>query len=340
MQDKIERKRLAILKVLKEADGALSSQEIAGRLAEAGYEISERTARFHLLAMDKQGLTEYIGKHGRKITSLGLEEITNARAHESVGFLASKIDQMAYTMDFDLERVAGTVIVNVSLLKRSDLVAACPLMSRVYEKGFSMGRLIGFFEPGERIGETSVPEGYIGVGTVCSITLNGVLLSQKIPVSSRFGGLLEVRQGGPVRFVAIINYDGTSLDPLEIFIKSGMTDYLGATGDGNGLIGAGFREMPAGTRDHIQNVASRLEAIGLGGFMSIGLPSQDLSEIRVSEGNVGAIVIGGLNPIAILEEAGFDVQSRALSGYVEYDRLFDYSELGDRAWSLVSKHPK
>lgn len=337
MHEKIERKRLAILRILRDEDKPLGSQQITERLAHLGYDISGRTVRFHMLAMDKEGLTEYIGKHGRRITAKGLEEIGNARVHEKVGFLSARIDQMTYAMDFDLESLAGSVIVNVSLVKEHDLLPACPLMSRVYEKGLSMGRLIGIFPAGEKVGDVPVPEGYAGVGTVCSITLNGVLLAHKIPVSSRFGGLLEIVDNEPSRFVAIINYDGTSLDPLEIFIKSGMTDYLGATGDGNGLIGAGFREMPAQTRDRVVDIAARLEEVGLGGFMTIGSPNGEVSEIPVSEGNIGAVVIGGLNPIAIIEEAGFEVHSRALSGHVEYSRLFSYLELEDRAEALFGR---
>jgi hypothetical protein len=42
---------------------------------------------------------------------------------------------------------------------------------------------------------------------------------------------------------------------------------------------------------------------------------------------VGAIVIGGLNPVAILEETNVVVHSRALAGLVDFSRLFHYSEL-------------
>lgn len=335
MQERIERKRLAILRILRDAGGPLGSQEITERLTGLGYDISGRTVRFHLLAMDKEGLTEYVEKHGRKITDKGIEEITNARVHEKVGFLSAKIDQMTCAMDFDLVSLTGTVIVNISLVKEEDLLPACPLMSRVYEKGLSMGRLIALFRPGEKVGETAIPAGYVGVGTVCSVTLNGVLLAHKIPVSSRFGGLLEIENSKPSRFVAIINYNGTSLDPLEIFIKSGMTDYLGATGEGNGLIGAGFREIPAQTRDRVVEIADRVESVGLGGFLTIGTPNGEVSGIPVSEGNIGAIVIGGLNPIGILEEAGFEVNSHALSGLVPYNRLFSYLDLEQRALQLI-----
>ena len=38
-----------------------------------------------------------------------------------------------------------------------------------------------------------------------------------------------------------VNYDGTSIDPLEVFIRSGMTDNIGVVKTGNGRIGASFR---------------------------------------------------------------------------------------------------
>ena len=48
-----------------------------------------------------------------------------------------------------------------------------------------------------------VPPGKVGLATVCSVALNGVLLKAGIPVQSRFGGVLEVwgnpKTGLPVR---------------------------------------------------------------------------------------------------------------------------------------------
>jgi hypothetical protein len=191
------------------------------------------------------------------------------------------------------------------------------------------------FKPGETVGELVVPDGYLGIGTVCSITVNGVLLAHGIPVISRFGGLLEIRSGHASRFTALISYDGTSLDPLEVFIKSGMTDYTGAVKDGNGRIGASLREVPASSRRQVVDLAERLREVGLGGFMEIGLPGQPLLEIPINEGRIGAVVIGGLNPVAIVEEAGIEVLSRALSALVDYGRLFSYTELDSRIREAV-----
>jgi hypothetical protein len=146
---------------------------------------------------------------------------------------------------------------------------------------------------------------------------------------------LEIINKKPTRFVEMIRYDGTSLDPLEIFIKSRMTDYTNATENGYGLIGASFREVPAVSRDRVIEIAAQLEKIGLGSFMDIGWPEQSLLGIPIPDGQIGAIVIGGLNPIAILVEQNIDVYSQALSGLVEYQRLFPYEELEQRAKKIL-----
>ena len=73
----------------------------------------------------------------------------------------------------------------------------------------------------------------------------------------------------------------------------------------------------------------------MGGFLMVGWPGQSLLEIPVSEERVGAIVIGGLNPAAILEETGIKVKSRALAGMVEYERLFHYQEMTDRISDFI-----
>ena len=62
----------------------------------------------------------------------------------------------------------------------------------------------------------------------------------------------------PERFIAIIRYDGTSLDPLEIYIKSGMTDTRDLKTDGLGHVGVSFREIPAASRDRVIEIAEKI----------------------------------------------------------------------------------
>jgi repressor of nif and glnA expression len=335
MREKTEEKRLAILRILREAGTPLGSSKITERLAAMGHDISERTVRFHLLDMDAAGLTENLGRGGRAITERGLKELSQARAFEKVGYLSAKIDQMTYRMNFDLGSKSGTVVINLSLIERAQIDRAVPLLSRVFAAGYAMGKLIALFSPGEHIGETTIPEGSVGIGTVCSITVNGVLVAHGIPTNSRFGGLLELRDRKPTRFVELIHYEGTTIDPLEAFIRSGMTDYVGATSTGNGLIGASFREVPADARDRVIELADQMSKAGLGGVFLVGWPGRPLLEIPVSEGRLGVVVIGGLNPVAMLEEQGMRIRhTGALAGLIDYWRLFPYEELGARVREL------
>lgn len=330
MIDRKKRKELLLLNVLKNTESPLSSPRIADELSALGHEMSERTVRLYLQQLDRDGLTVSNGKRGRRITQFGLTELESSKIIERVGFLSAKIDQMTYQMNFDLNTTSGTVVINVTLVEPGQFAKKIPDIIKVYADGYAMGHLMTFLEPGESLGHINVPEKMIGIGTVCSITLNGVLLKHGIPTVSRFGGLLELKDKKPVRFVEIIMYDGTSIDPLEVFIRSGMTDYMGAIRTGNGKIGASFREFPAESRNTVIHLAGMLDRIGLGGLLRVGMPGQSLLDIPVSEGRIGAIIIGGLNPVSILEETGVRAYSRALAGLIDFKRLFRFEEMEDR----------
>ena len=110
MREKTEEKRMAILRILREADGPLGSSKITERLSAMGHDISERTVRFHLLDMDKAGLTETWAATGGLITPRGPSELDSPGGSRRSGILSAKIDQMTYKMDFDLAKKTGTVV--------------------------------------------------------------------------------------------------------------------------------------------------------------------------------------------------------------------------------------
>jgi repressor of nif and glnA expression len=85
--------------------------------------------------------------------------------------------------------------------------------------------------------------------------------------------------------------------------------------------------MPENARKLVVQLDERLSAVGLGAFWEIGLPGQSILGLPVTPGCIGSVVIGGLNPIAILEELGYRVDSRALAGLLDYNRLYSFEEL-------------
>ena len=53
--------------------------------------------------------------------------------------------------------------------------------------------------------------------------MDGVFQRNGVPVKMAYGGRLEIEQGIPKRFKDLIGYRGTTIDPLELFISSGLT---------------------------------------------------------------------------------------------------------------------
>ncbi|MFC1597443.1 DUF128 domain-containing protein [Planctomycetota bacterium] len=325
--DKKERNRTAILSALSKMGEPASSRHLAEFLAAAGHSLSERTVRLYLSDFDAEGLTASQGKRRRVITEKGMAELSTAQTLQRVGCLSAAIDRMTYDMTFDLVTRTGLVVVNTSLVDPRHLAACQEEVCKVFAGGYAMGDLLALLPPGETLGDLTVPKDKLGVCTVCSIMLNGVLLKHGVPTTSRIRRDDLLRAGRPTRFAEMIYYEGTSIDPLEVFIRAGMTDYCGAITDGNGLIGASFREMPENSRDMAVQLADRLSAVGLGGFLEIGWPDQPVLGLPVSPGRIGVIVIGGLNPMAVLVEKGYRISLRALAGLLEYNRLFHFEEL-------------
>jgi len=101
---------------------------------------------------------------------------------------------------------------------------------------FAFSELVAVAQPGEKLGSVIVAGGEGRYRTVCSVVVNGVLSKSGVPISSKFGGVLELRKPKQERFVAIIYYEGTSLDPSEQYIRARMTSVREAAKTGKGRI--------------------------------------------------------------------------------------------------------
>ena len=319
---------ISILKVIDRAPGAIiGSREISKRLPEYGIDLTERTVRYHLRILDERGYTEVFGKEGRKITEKGKHELKDSRVSEKIGFIISKIETLSYLTTLNLETMKGSVILNVSFIPEARKRDALNILGPVFASAYAMSDRLVLARPGDRIGEITVPDGKMGLGTVCSVTINGIFLKAGIPVTSRFGGVLETGEKGPSRFVALISYEGSSLDPLEMFIRGKMTDVTGSVTGGDGRVLASFREIPVICREEAVRLSEKMAGRGMGGVLLIGNPNSPLLDIPVGFDKVGMVVIGGLNPIAALEEAGIPTESRAMSALVDYSELQRFDKL-------------
>jgi len=323
----VERKIISILRVLRDSPESVGARVIARRLEGYGVGLRERAVRYHLKIMDERGLTRLVGRDGRVLTPLGEEELQNALVGDKVGFIISKIESLAFRTSFDYKSRTGLVPVNISFFLRGHFKRALAAMKEAFEAGLCVSPLVAVAQEGERLGDIVVPVGQVGFATVCSIIVNGCLLKAGIPMDSRFGGLLQIRDRKPYRFVELIEYSGSSLDPSEVFITSRMTSVLEVARKGEGKALANFREIPAACRPLVEEVVVGLGEVGLGGLLVMGEVSEPCCQIPMGLNKVGVVLLGGLNPVAAAVEAGIEVHNFAMSGTIDYKDLVNYRDL-------------
>ena len=138
---------------------------------------------------------------------------------------------------------------------------------------------------------------------------------------------MQLQNHKPIRFTEVIYYNGSSLDPSEIFIKAKMTSVREAVSDGNGKILANFREIPAMCEPVTRNVIRQLKEAKLNGVLIIGDTSKAVCEFNVDLNKTGIVLIGGLNPTAAVVEAGIEVDNRSMCTVLDYQKLVDFDEV-------------
>lgn len=326
MQD-VERKVFYILKILNDTQEALGARVISRHLKDYGLELGERAVRYHLKLMDERGLTQLVGRDGRLITEDGIKELRNTLVRDKVGFSVSRIELLAFHTNFDLNKRTGLVPVDISFFPQRDFKKALQAMKPAFAAGLCVSDLVAVAEEGETLGELTIRRGKVALATVASDVVNGTLLKAGVPVDSRFGGILQIRGHKPLRFVEIIHYAGTSVDPSKIFIRAGMTSVTEAAQKGDGKILASFREIPAPSRTIAREVMARLNEAGLGGLLTMGITSEPVCGIPVELNRIGMILHGGLNPVAAAKEAGIEVEYEAMGTVIEYQSLVKFSEI-------------
>lgn len=318
--------RLAVLRALHQTGGVAGASRLHETLVALGHDLQPRTVRLYLRQLDQEGFTRLVSRRrGRTVTERGQQELAHANVVQKVGFIGSRIDLLVYRMTYNLQAGTGTIVANIALIPRQGLVRALEVIRPVFVCRLGMGTKLAVVPEGELVGHIRIPEGQIGLATVCSVTANGILLKQGIPVTSRFGGLIELRDRKPVRFTELIEYAGTTIDPLEAFIRAGMTRVRDVVRTGSGIIGVSFREIPAAAVADVRRLKEDMERCGLDGILAVGTPNRPLYDVPVGEGRVGLIVKGGLNPIAALAETRAEVTFQSLAEVEDIAEFPDYN---------------
>ena len=316
MDPQIERKLIEIMRVIHESDKPIGARAIADELNNRGYDIGERAVRYHLRILDERGFTRKHGYAGRTLTELGESEMSDALIGDRFGFVISRIEEMAFRTTYNPETNDGVVVVNVSYFDKDDLETVIDVLSYTAHSGYMISPRVRIFEEGEEL--IPLPPGKVGVATVCSVTFDGLLLKAGIPVEPAYGGILQIENRKPARFLDLISYSGTSIDPIQIFMSRKPTSVLEVLEKGEGKILANMRQINSSAYDRAGEVIKIAEKAGLGGCFPSGEIDETLFGAPVETGKFGIAIVGGINGICALEETGIKIETNPVSTVIEY----------------------
>ncbi|WP_300609463.1 NrpR regulatory domain-containing protein [Methanohalophilus sp.] len=314
----IERKLIEIMRIINESDRPIGARAIADELHNRGYKLGERAVRYHLRILDERGFTYKHGYNGRTITPRGAEELEEALIGDRLDFVITHIEDLIYKVDFSPKTGKGNVIVNVSYIDKDYFEDAIEIIEK--SSKVSISPKIAIFDEDNHT--VNVPAGKIGVGTLCSITFDGILLRNRIPVKPAFGGVIELNEWKFDRFLDLISYSGTSIDPIKIFLIRQPTSVLNVLENGSGRILANMRTISVSSVDKAQCVLESLTKSELSGMFKIGGENGSIFGAPVDAGMVGVVVSVGVNSIAAVAESGIPVNTDPVSTIMKYEDMF------------------
>jgi repressor of nif and glnA expression len=244
-----------------------------------------------------------------------------------IQFTSSRIKDLMYRTTFDPKKMDGDIILNLSLIDKKDLDDVLGIFKMVISSGLSVTPYVKIVSEGESIGDLTIEKGKVGIGTVCSITIDGVLLKAGIPVNPKLGGVVQIRNGIPVRFTDVLTYVSTTVDPLEILMSQGITSVSEMLRTGSGKVLANLREAPMVARDEIESCLSDLLDAGFSGILEVGEPNTRVLDVPIERDHLGIVVIGGTNPMAVVQEYGIAIDTSAMSRLISFKEMSRIEDL-------------
>ncbi len=307
----ISRVEIEILRILSESAEPVGSRLLQRELGRRGFFLSERTIRYHLQSLESKGLVTGHERSGRTITSHGLAELSRALVSQRVGFVITRFLSMAYSVTYDYIADSGRVVANVSVLDKSFYEKVFEIVKNLHAADLLLAPYIKVLDENEEYQNIVVPKGKVALLTVCDLTVDGVLIRSGIPLFFKYGGLVQIVNGKPIRFVDMISYEGTTISPLELFIRSSLTSVMKVVKAGSGVLPVGMREIVAEARDRTQKIVLTLRERGWGGVLALGAPNETVLGVPVSMDRFGLCMVGGLALAAAILEEGAKIETFA-----------------------------
>ncbi len=228
----------------------------------------------------------------------------------NVSFILSKSWNLIQQVDLDIEKKSGNIIANISYINKEDIDEAIETMQKSYELNKK------YVNPHFQIISHPEDENKVGIATICSLSIDGLLIKNGIKSMPKYGGLLELTE--PPLFIDLISYTGSSIDPHKIFIAKDMTSIISDNGPKRLL--ASLKEIPFVARDHSVYLLDKLSELGLP-IYKIGKPRELTYNAKVDNYYFGLVTGSGLNTIAAIKEKGIDIEVKAATKLMPFESM-------------------
>jgi repressor of nif and glnA expression len=307
-----ERKYIEILRILKEHQDPVGAKRLSELMAERGFVLSDRAVQYYLSYLDTMGFTKKIGNQGRILTRAGFDETDNALVDDRIGFVISKLERLAYRSTFDPATSTGDVAYNLSIVPTDSFEKVKSAFDEVVKAG------CGFFNSYRVIDhDPRIPSGSVGFITICSISMDGVFQRNGIPVKMAYGGRLEIEQGTPKQFKDLIGYRGTTIDPLELFISSGLTSISGFARTNSGIA---LANVPCSAKKNVEETIRLMN--GCGFVFPIAMGNQ-VFNLPVNPFRLSIVAFSGLNYIGNTVEHDIEITTEIGAGNIQFSKVME-----------------
>ncbi|HUK92825.1 MAG TPA: NrpR regulatory domain-containing protein [Methanomicrobiales archaeon] len=310
-----ERKYLEILRILKEHQEPMGAKRLSEILAKRGFVLTDRAVQYYLRYLDEMGFTRKVGNTGRILTGEGIAETESALVGDRIGFIISKLERLAFRSTFDPATGTGDVAYNLSFVPEEEAAGVVRSFEKVSRAGYGFSPACKVLDRDPR-----VPDGQVGILSLCSITIDGVFQRSGIPVLMAYGGRVSFEKGEVKGFLDLIGYRGTTIDPLQLFISAGLTSIRGVVATGNGVAVANVREVPVPATGRVRELLAQM---GQWGFTPpVGMGDRVFNLVQ-SPHHISIVSFSGMNMVGYGVEEGYHIRTEIGAGNIQFSRLQD-----------------
>lgn len=239
-----------------------------------------------------------------------LKRPNNKTNYEQIPFLLSKSWNLIQKVDYNYKTKKGNIIANISYIDKEDIDDALDIMEKTYND------YPNYINPYYKIVKNEDNSDKVGIATVCSLSVDGILIKNGIMSLPKYGGLLEI--GNPSLFTELISYGGSSIDPHKIYISKNLTSITQK--DTPQKILASIKEVPLIAREDAEVILNKLNGEVLS-IYKIGKPREVVYNAKVNNYNFGVVAGSGLNSIAAILEEGINIEVKALEGLMPLNEM-------------------